>query len=126
MKPNDPEILYVSADCFHPWANFRQPKLWKLSDVKNPNKNLIIVSDMTQLLPTNGDTLHAEKFEIAVSRQDPSAVFVATTHYDTAMRTMIWKSMDIGNTWEKKYEFFSGAMGIDQSKMKLLISPTIT
>jgi hypothetical protein len=125
MKPGNPTTLYVSSDCFHPWAQIFLSQLWRLTDVKNPDINQIVVDDLTPMLPNNGDTIRTEKFEIAVSRQDPSSVFVAAKVQDTIKKLKIWKSANSGNTWKNMHEADCG-LEYGPSMMELLVSPTDT
>lgn len=127
MKSNDSSTLYVATDCFWPdWQNTNLSQIWKITNATNSDTTLIGKIPLTFLLPfpNIGDTIRTKRFELAVSRADPDAVFAACHPQDTGNLVTVWKSYDNGSTWNLKKNFY--APFTDYHRLHMVISPTDT
>jgi len=133
MKPGSPDTLYIGTDdkC---WKGFRSAQLWRVigATTDTPTQQRLDI-----LLPTNGDTLHSERFEITVTPQNPNSIYVINDYFpnNQGKYLTIWKSIDNGVTWVNKImqdqsAYYStsllGGGRVDYYKMEFLISPTDT
>ncbi len=133
MKPGCPDTLYISLDSRD---GHRSAQIIRITGATSNNN-----FSHQFLHPFCFDTLSAERFEIAISPLTPKSIYVVGQHYlkkhnqtdDSITYVAIWKSVDDGVTWERKYledqtHYFAGLADgrVDYYKMELQISLTDT
>ncbi len=139
MKPDDNSILYVSTDNRH-FSNHPSAQVWKIENATADNPDSI---RLDVFLPEFKNC--SERFELAVSKADPKALFVlgndtmvntSSTIPTIDTRVKIWKSYNNGDdgSWALMLDcdhtaiggHYSGGGGINYWRMELLVSPTDT
>jgi len=130
MKPNDHSILYIASDyCFY--SNRNNAGVWKVTNANSLDSNLIQISRIDSILPNNGNTLHTQRFEIAVTAAHPDLLYVSCNDLINnridSTRLKLWSFEN--NNWVKKIDLFfpfnstGNCSGIGYFKFELLISP---
>jgi len=130
MKPNDHSILYIASDyCFY--SNRNNAGVWKVTNANSLDSNLIQISRIDSILPNNGNTLHTQRFEIAVTAAHPDLLYVSCNDLINnridSTRLKLWSFEN--NNWVKKIDLFfpfnstDNCSGIGYFKFELLISP---
>jgi len=119
MKYGNADYIYVATDC---WGGHPRAQVWK---IYNPiaDTNQITATQLDLNLPNYGNPIFTQRFNIAVTRLDPEAIYIACMPFDSA-RLMIWK---YSNGWVREnVDTLNLPQGIGYFKFEMLVSPTDT
>ena len=126
-KPGTADTLYVATDDYH-WSNKHLAQVWQISNALDPDTSKVIRTQIDTQLQNNGDTVHTERFSVAVTKANPEAVYVAcneavrTSDTTFKYRFKMWKYEN--NNWNLEIVDSTTSEGIGYYKFEFQVSPT--
>ncbi len=131
MKPMDNTTLYVASDDRKPDAeSLCKAKVYKITNATSTNLANIHVQSLDEQFIAQGDTMLTQRFQIAVTPLDTSAVFVGCQQIvpqgsSTQFKFKLWKYDNI-NHWKPRIDLIEDQVpslqGISWDKIEILVS----
>ncbi len=138
MKPGDNTTLYVASDSRYPDAQSHNlAKVYKVKNVTNSNLSTIYAVSLDGLFTPPGDTILTQRYQIAVTPADTSAIYVGCQQIipqngSYKLRFKLWKYDNI-NSWKLRINVAQDTSispgicsGVSWNKIAILVSPSDT
>ena len=131
MKPGDPGTLYVaSEDRKEDASSNNQAKVYKIKNANSTNINNIDSVCLDAMFIPSDQTLLRQRFQIAVTPADSSALYVGCQQIIDAyhFRFKLWKYDNV-NHWKLKMDYdesFGYLQKVSWDKIEILVSPSDT
>lgn len=132
MKPGDPNTLYVAADDRDPsgWS-YNIAKAYRIRNATSPNLGTVYAESLDELFTPPGDTILTQRYQIAVTPADTSAIYIGCLVVDTGscygpnFKFKLWKYDNV-NSWRQTISFWQPCNDVNWNKITILVSPSDT